>query len=93
MLQDKKILNKTKKALQENYGVDNPMKSKEIAKKTSDTRLNYSNTQKQQYLNRRSETNKHRYGVENPFEDTEKLKKIMLEKYGVENIAQVSEFQ
>lgn len=91
--QSSKIRKIANESLQRNFGVDNPMKSKMIAKKTSETRKNYSDKQKQQYLDKRSKTNLKKYGIENPFEDTTRLKNIMIEKYGVANIAQVAEFQ
>jgi len=75
------------------YGVDNPMKSKKIAKKTSKSRKNYSREQKDNYLDKRTATTLKRYGVKNIFEKTDYIADKMEEKYGVRNIAQDANFQ
>lgn len=87
------VQNKIKVECIKKHGVDNPMKSKKIATKASNTKLNYSDDQKQQYLDRRSETNLKKYGVKNIFEKVEYIANKVEEKYGVCNIAQVPEFQ
>lgn len=90
---DTNVLEKAKRTCIEHYGVDNPMKNKEIAKKTSQTRKNYSETQKCQYLDKRSKTWKEKYGVDNIFEKVDYIEECMMEKYGVRNPAQSTELR
>lgn len=85
------IQQKTKVSCMVKYGVDNPMKVKEISNKTSETRINYTNEQKQQYLQRRKVTWQENYGVDNIFKDTSYIQSKVLEKFGVINVAQVPE--
>src|SRR5690606_6601403 len=76
----------------ERYGVDNPMKSHEIAKKAKDTNLKRygveSVSQLQTVKDKVKKTNNERYGVDSflCFEHIRKKgKSAFLEKYGFEN--------
>lgn len=92
---DPLVNDKKKNTYLNNYGVEHPLKSKEIKKKIKQTNLQKygveNPSQNEEIKEKKRQTSLKNYGVDNPFKSEdikEKIKEINLQRYGFENVFQ-----